>query len=41
MIVLRAFEGKAAFSAKTLKQIRVHKGVNGLDLMAGDSHQLR
>ena len=40
-IVLHAFEGKSAFSAKTLKQIKLLKGVYGLDLVAGDSHKLR
>ena len=40
-IVLHAFEGKTAFSAKTLKQIKTLKGVYGLDLVARDSHQLR
>jgi len=40
-IVLHAFEGKAPFSAATLKQIRTLKGVYGLDLTAKDSHKLR
>jgi hypothetical protein len=40
-IVLHAFEGKSAFSAKTLKQIKALKEVYGLDLVAGDSHKLR
>ena len=40
-IVLHAFEGKAPFSPKTLKQIRALKAVYGLDLTAGDSHKLR
>ena len=40
-IVLHAFEGRRAFSAKTLKQIKMLKGVYGLDLVAGDSHKLR
>jgi len=40
-IVLHAFEGKAPFSAATLRKIRTLKGVYGLDLTAKDSHQLR
>jgi hypothetical protein len=40
-IVLHAFEGKAPFSASTLKQIKALRGVYGLDLTARDSHQLR
>lgn len=40
-IVLHAFEGKAPFSAATLKKIRTLKGVYGLDLTAKDSHNLR
>jgi hypothetical protein len=40
-IVLHAFEGKAPFSAVTLKKIRTLKGVYELDLTARDSHQLR
>ena len=40
-IVLHAFEGKAPFSAATLKKIRTLKGVYELDLSARDSHQLR
>jgi hypothetical protein len=40
-IVLHAFEGKAPFSAATLKKIRALKGVYGLDLEARDSHRLR
>jgi predicted DNA-binding ribbon-helix-helix protein len=40
-IVLHAFEGKAPFSAATLKQIKALRGVYGLDLTARDSHQLR
>ena len=40
-IVLHAFEGKTAFSAKTLKQIKALKAVYGLDLTADDSHRLR
>jgi hypothetical protein len=40
-IVLHAFEGKAPFSAPTLKKIRALRAVYGLDLTAKDSHQLR
>jgi hypothetical protein len=40
-IVLHAFEGKAAFSAATLKQIQALKLVYGLELTAEDSHRLR
>lgn len=40
-IVLHAFEGKAAFSAATLRKVKVLKGVYGLDLTAEDSHRLR
>jgi hypothetical protein len=40
-IVLHAFEGRAPFSAATLRKIRALKGVYGLDLTAKDSHQLR
>jgi hypothetical protein len=40
-IVLHAFEGKAPFSASTLKKIRALKAVYGLDLTARDSHRLR
>jgi hypothetical protein len=40
-IVLHAFEGKAPFSAPTLKKIRALKAVYGLDLAARDSHQLQ
>jgi hypothetical protein len=40
-IVLHAFEGKAPFSPKTLKQIKALKAVYGLDLTAEDSHNLR
>ena len=40
-ITLHAFEGKAAFSAGTLKKIKALKAVYGLDLEARDSHQLR
>lgn len=40
-IVLHAFEGRAPFSAATLRKIRALKGVYGLDLSAEDSHRLR
>lgn len=40
-IVLHAFEGKAPFSAATLKQIAELKRIYGLDLRATDSHRLR
>lgn len=39
-IVLHAFEGKAPFSAATLKQIEALKTVYGLDLTAEDAHAL-
>ncbi len=40
-VVLHAFEGKAPFSAATLKKIKALKTVYGLDLTAQDSHRLR
>lgn len=40
-IVLHAFEGKAPFSAATLKKVKALKSVYGLDLAAEDSHRLR
>ena len=40
-IVLHAFEGKAPFSAATLRKIRALREVYGLDLTARDSHQMR
>jgi len=40
-IVLNAFEGKAAFSADTLRQIVQLKKVYGLELTAKDAHQLK
>ena len=40
-IVLHAFEGKAPFSAATLRKVKALKAVYGLDLTARDSHQLR
>ena len=40
-IALHAFEGKAPFSAATLRKIRALRSVYGLDLAARDSHRLR
>jgi predicted DNA-binding ribbon-helix-helix protein len=40
-ITLHAFEGKAPFSAATLKKIRALKAVYGLELSARDSHRLK
>jgi hypothetical protein len=40
-IVLHAFEGKAPFSAATLRKVKALKAVYGLDLTARNSHQLR
>jgi predicted DNA-binding ribbon-helix-helix protein len=40
-IALHAFEGKAPFSAATLKKIRTLKAVYGLELSARDSHKLK
>ena len=40
-IVLHAFEGKAPFSAATLRKVKALKTVYGLDLTAKDAHQLR
>jgi predicted DNA-binding ribbon-helix-helix protein len=40
-IVLHAFEGKAPFSATTLRKVKALKAVYRLDLTARDSHQLR
>jgi len=40
-IVLHTFEGKAPFSAATLRKVRALKAVYGLDLTAKDSHRLR
>lgn len=40
-IVLHAFEGKAAFSAQTLKEIEQIRNVYGLTLRASDSHKLK
>ena len=40
-IVLHAFEGKAPFAPKTLKQIKALRAVYGLDLTARDAHRLK
>jgi RNase adaptor protein for sRNA GlmZ degradation len=40
-IVLHAFEGKAAFSPQTLKEIEQFKGLYGMTLKASDSHHLK
>jgi hypothetical protein len=40
-IVLHAFEGKAAFSPQTLKEIEQLRSIYGLTLRASDSHQLK
>ena len=40
-IVLHAFEGKAAFSAQTLKEIEQIRNIYGLTLRANDSHKLK
>jgi hypothetical protein len=40
-LVLHAFEGKAPFSAPTLKKIRALRAVYGLNLSARDAHDLR
>lgn len=40
-VVLHAFEGKAPFSAATLRKIKTLRSVYGLHLTARDSHQLR
>ena len=40
-VVLHAFEGKLAFSAEALRQIKSLKGIYGLDLSAADSHRLK
>ena len=39
-MALHAFEGKAAFSPKTLKKIAALKTVYELDLTADDAHRL-
>jgi hypothetical protein len=40
-IVLHAFEGKAAFSTQTLKEIEQFKTLYGMTLKASDSHNLK
>ena len=40
-IVLHAFEGKAPFSAATLRKVKALKAVYGLDLTAKHAHRLR
>jgi hypothetical protein len=40
-IVLHSFEGKAAFSAETLRQIGELRRIYGLTLRAGHSHKLK
>jgi hypothetical protein len=40
-IVLHAFEGKAPFSAQTLKEIEQFRAIYGLMLKASDSHKLK
>jgi hypothetical protein len=40
-VVLHAIEGKAPFSATTLRKIRTLRTVYGLELTARDSHRLR
>jgi hypothetical protein len=40
-IVLHAFDGKTPFGKESLRKIVELKAVYGLDLDAGDSHQLR
>jgi hypothetical protein len=40
-IVLHSFEGKAPFSADTLKEIDQLKKIYGLSLKASDSHHLK
>jgi len=40
-MVLHAFEGKAAFSPQTLKEIGQLKSLYGLKLRASDSHRLK
>lgn len=40
-IVLHAFEGKAPFTAETLRKIGELKGIYELDLDASASHRLR
>jgi hypothetical protein len=40
-IVLHAFEGKAPFTAETIKEIEQLKRIYGLTLKASHSHQLK
>lgn len=40
-VVLHAFEGRAPFSAETLRKIRALKRIYGLELSAADAHRLR
>jgi hypothetical protein len=40
-IVLHAFEGKAPFSAQTLKEIDQFKNLYGMTLKSTDSHNLK
>jgi len=40
-VVLHAFEGKAPFSAETLKEIEQFKTLYGMALKASDSHHLK
>ena len=40
-IVLHAFEGKAAFSDRTLKEIEQFKSLYGMTLKASDSHNMK
>ncbi len=40
-IVLHAFEGKSAFSPRTLKRIEHFKSIYGLTLRASDSHKFK
>ena len=40
-IFLHALEGKAPFSGATLRKVKALKAVDGLELTARDSHQLR
>jgi hypothetical protein len=40
-IALHALEGKAPFSAATLRKVKTLRSVYGLDLTARDSHRLR
>ena len=39
-MALHAFEGKPTFSSRTLGHIKRLRSIYGLDLTAGDSHQL-